>query len=178
MKLTETKRLVGPGGARLRLAIGILLLAAAGLVASSHSLSVGAAAPSVVGGSGQSAIHGEFPVGSYRRDLTREVTVKGVTKSVKAHILIFFTTDGQVVVILETEEQHSKTELGSYTVEGDELVISDSKEHRAQGACAESGRYKWDYNGKVLVFTKVTDGCEGRAEALAGGPLSRYSPEK
>jgi len=173
MRLTERRR-AGAGGARLILGLGILVLAVVGLAATGHSLSVSAAAPSFVGASRQSATHGEFPVGSYRRDLTREVTIKGVTKSVKAHILIFFTTDGQVVVILEADEQHSKSELGSYTVEGDELVISDSKEHRAQGACAESGRYKWDYNGEVLVFTKVTDGCEGRAEALTGGPLSRY----
>jgi beta-lactamase regulating signal transducer with metallopeptidase domain len=180
MRLTETKRRAGPRAARLGLTAGILVLAVAGLAASGHSLSVGGAgALSARVASEQSPNQGGFPAGSYRGYITREVIIKGVKTPVKGHILVTFTTDGQVVAMLEGEgKEHPKKEGGSYTVEGDEFVIADTKEHKAQGACAEPGRYKWNYDGKVLVFTRVTDECEGRARALTSGPLSPYSPEK
>lgn len=40
-------------------------------------------------------------------------------------------------------------------------------------ACTESGpgKYKWQYDGKALTFTKIEDECEGRAHALTGQPL-------
>jgi beta-lactamase regulating signal transducer with metallopeptidase domain len=180
MRLTETKRRASPLAARLGLTAGILVLFVAGLAASGHSLSVGAAALSAGVSNQQTSNRGGFPAGSYRGDITREVTKEGFKTSVKDHILVFFTTDGQVVAILKGESKNrlSKTELGSYTVDGDEFVITDSEEHKTQGACAEPGRYKWEFNGKALVFTKVEDECEGRVMALTSGPLSPFSREK
>jgi beta-lactamase regulating signal transducer with metallopeptidase domain len=180
MRLTETKRRAGPRAARVGLAAGILFLAIAGLAASGHSLSVGAVALSAGVSNRQTSNRGGFPAGSYRGDITREVTIKGVKTSVKDHILVFFTTDGQVVVALKEEGKNhpSKTELGSYRVDGDEFVITESEEQLVEGVCAEPGRYKWYYDGKILVFTKVKDECEGRALALTSGPLSPFSQEK
>ena len=57
---------------------------------------------------------------------------------------------------------------GTYNVEQDQLVLTDKE---GEYACAETGKYKWKYDGKALTLTKVEDECEGRMTALTGQPL-------
>lgn len=56
---------------------------------------------------------------------------------------------------------------GSYTVTGDEIVLTDKE---GQFACdgSLSGKYKWKLNENNLMFEKIEDGCDGRAAALSG----------
>ena len=55
---------------------------------------------------------------------------------------------------------------GSYKVTGDEIELADEK---GPGACRGNlkvGRYSWKLAGRELMFTKLEDGCEGRADTL------------
>src|SRR5262245_42498162 len=53
----------------------------------------------------------------------------------------------------------------TYKVRGDELELIDEKGPMACGR-EQPGKYKWKLDGKKLTLTKVTDECEGRANAL------------
>lgn len=50
----------------------------------------------------------------------------------------------------------------SYAIKGDQIEIVDE----AGSVCAEPGKYRWAFDGKVIRFTKIADRCDGRARHL------------
>ncbi|HZS08976.1 MAG TPA: hypothetical protein VFD58_29340 [Blastocatellia bacterium] len=55
---------------------------------------------------------------------------------------------------------------GVYKVTGDTIEVTDEKGPMACGGDSKTGKYKWKLEGKKLTFTKIEDGCDGRAGAL------------
>lgn len=55
---------------------------------------------------------------------------------------------------------------GAYKVTGDVIEVTDESGPMACGGDFKTGKYKWKLDGKKLSFTKIEDGCEGRAGAL------------
>lgn len=63
---------------------------------------------------------------------------------------------------------------GSYTINGDQLVLTDQK---GPWACTKSGEqsgtYTWKYDDSVLTLAKVTDACTDRVGSLTTSPWKR-----
>lgn len=81
---------------------------------------------------------------------------------------VTFTFDGKYFV---KREDKIRVE-GTYVISGDKIVLTDKS---GEAACLESdtatGRYKWKYNGKKLIFNKIEDMCEGRIQSLTNEPV-------
>ena len=107
----------------------------------------------------------KFPIGSYEIFIEEE-------KSILA-----FTADGRVV---GKKVEGGQVIEGSYTTNGDEIVMKDMKEKqgKTEKGCAGEGKYKWGFDGKALSFTKIADDCEGRARALTAQPLPLVKREE
>ena len=87
-----------------------------------------------------------------------------------------FTPDGKVVV---KDKQSGEVEAqGIYTIDRDEIVISDADDGQGKQPCDGPGKYKWRLDGKALTFTKLADECGGRAKALTSGPCPPIQPDK
>jgi hypothetical protein len=87
---------------------------------------------------------GDFPVGNYS----------------EGDFFATFTADGKFVI--KAEDGLIKVEA-QYKVEGDQIVFSEKD---GKGECAEPGKYKWNFDGKVLTFIKLEDSCSGRHSHL------------
>ncbi len=94
---------------------------------------------STIGANGQALDAGKFPVGSY----------------IDGDFIATFTADGKF--LLHTDD-FLKAE-GVYAVNKDEITI---KEKGGSGECAGTGKYKWQFDGKALHFSKIEDPCRGR----------------
>ena len=64
---------------------------------------------------------------------------------------------------------------GSYTVKQDQLTLTDKSGAGAGTGADATGTYKWSFDGKVLILTKVQDENPSRATVLAAHPLQLKS---
>jgi hypothetical protein len=63
---------------------------------------------------------------------------------------------------------------GEYTVKGEQLTLTDKSGRLAcTGGGAETGTYRWKYEGDMLTFSKVEDKCGARSAALTAEPWKR-----
>jgi hypothetical protein len=96
------------------------------------------------------AIAADFPPGTYEsRDLS--VTFDG-----KGHYLL--SQSGTLKV------------SGTYTVQGDEIDVTDTSGPWTCPKGQRTGSYHWESTLTGLEFTKMTDECEGRATPMTTGP--------
>ncbi len=62
---------------------------------------------------------------------------------------------------------------GNYSIEGDQIALTDEKGPIACSGETKTGTYKWSLEGDKLSFTLVDDKCKGRKGALTAGPWTR-----
>ena len=94
-----------------------------------------------------SALAADFPVGTY--------------------------TDSEVTLVFDgtghfrgSEKNVVKVE-GDYTVDGDQLQITDkSGPWACTKATEQTGTYRWKAEGNALTFSKVADACKDRVGSL------------
>lgn len=62
---------------------------------------------------------------------------------------------------------------GTYTTEGDKLVLTDVSGPYACPADKKTGTYAWHVEGNALTLTKVDDACDDRSADLTGHPWQK-----
>jgi hypothetical protein len=88
-----------------------------------------------------------------------------------------FSPDGKFIV--KTKDASEVEAEGAYTLDGEQIVLTENAGAGEDNQrCQEPGKYKWSFDGKALLFTKLTDDCEGRARALTSGPCPIIKPDK
>jgi hypothetical protein len=60
---------------------------------------------------------------------------------------------------------------GHYTVKQDQLTLTDESGPGAGTGADAAGTYKWSFDGKALILTKVQDENPSRATVLSAHPL-------
>lgn len=60
---------------------------------------------------------------------------------------------------------------GSYTVKQDQLTLTDKSGPGAGTGADAVGTYKWSFDGKALILTKVQDENPSRTTVLSAHPL-------
>jgi hypothetical protein len=101
---------------------------------------------SVVGASTVAAA--DFPVGSYTlADFTLTFGDKGVFRVMK----------GEQLGV-----------EGEYSVTGEQIKLTDKQGPFACANGQETATYTWKLEGDTLTLTKVSDPCDGRAQAISG----------
>lgn len=92
-----------------------------------------------------------FPAGTY----VSAASVNGL-----GPVTVTYHDDGTLTV----EQQGELESEGTYTVDGDQIAISDS-------SCGSEGQetatYTWSWDGSVLAMTTTDDACESRESTVA-----------
>jgi hypothetical protein len=78
-----------------------------------------------------------------------------------------FHPKGQFTLKREGREAVS----GTYSVDSDEVVISDERGPAARNGTEKDGTYKWKVDGKKLTLKKVKDANRSRELLLTEGPM-------
>jgi hypothetical protein len=108
---------------------------------------------SAIGSSVRTAAAADFPVGSYSL----------------ADFTLTFGDNGQFKVM----KGDKLAVEGEYSVQGEQLRLTDKQGPFACGNGQETGTYTWKYEGDSLTLTKVSDPCEGRSQAISGNAWKR-----
>ena len=104
-----------------------------------------------------SARESGFPVGSYQ--------------AANGSLVVIFSSDGKFSV---KSSDGGPIAAGAYTIDGDQILFSENLDGEdGNRMCEDSGKYRWKFDGKALVFSKVEDECEGRVRALTSGPCPK-----
>jgi len=64
-----------------------------------------------------------------------------------------------------TVEQGELVSEGTYTVDGDQVTLSDT--YCAESEGQETATYTWEWDGSVLTMTTTDDACESRESTVA-----------
>ena len=75
--------------------------------------------------------------------------------------------DGTMQVSLT--KSHRVDVWGKYTVAGDTMTIQESHGSHTPKACRGPATYKFQRNGDMLTFTKVSDKCKLREKNILAG---------
>ena len=104
----------------------------------------------VIGSTGHATAAAEFPPGTYvSRDLS--ITFDG-----KGHYQL--SQSGTLKV------------SGTYTVQGDEIDVTDTSGPWTCPKGQRTGSYHWEPTLNGVAFTKMTDECDGRSSPMTTGP--------